>query len=101
MRITKSWLRERKIRMQEFAKSILKLDHRQLKIAVKNTIPNAVIHIDGCSNCGTSTDDFGSFTCKCTPSERAMANSDQSVSECLKVLLLDEIERQFPSHVVD
>lgn len=100
MRITKKWLRERKVRFQEYVKSLMRLNHYQLKVMVKNTIPNALIHVHGCPNCGAEFD-IGHYDCKCTPAERAMAAADQSERECIKVLLLNFIEEQIPSHLVD
>lgn len=103
MRITKSLLRMKKIRFQEFVKTIYSWNAIQLRQAVKNTVPNMIIYVgsDVCANCGTLRNEDGKYNCVCGVAERIMAESDRTPDECRKVLLKCFIEEEFPSSLVD
>ncbi len=109
MRITKKWLKEVKIRLTTAIVEWSKLSPEDLRRAVKNLYSDMPIHVTGCPNCGATDSSRPSlpsmvskvYTCECSPAERQAAEADRRPAECLRIILMDEIERKIPSSMVD
>lgn len=105
MRITKKQLREAKMRITACLANLAMYDHEKLKLLVKVGNPNiSGFHPAGhCPNCGCPNDpaDRKGPECKCHGAERLMAMSDCTIGQCIRILLLEEIEKQIPSAMVD
>lgn len=109
MRVTKSWLKHVKGRLETAIKEVCRMDRTQLIRTLREIWPNLVAHETGCPNCGMEPNQIEQlgrptaspvFTCRCTPAERAMAMADTTPTELIRQILMAKLDALIPDHEV-